>query len=175
MVRMLLCASAVLAAHALPAQTRTATASRSADLQAGVEYLGGASGYDPNRFTGYGGYVTLDFREHWGADLNIKQYNTLGEDQVYERTYQIGLRYVRHYSIFDPYLKGSVGRGVYNFPNNVANLAYNMYSGALGTDVHVARRYNLRIEAEYQQWPGFPPKKLAPAIGSLGVAYHFGQ
>ena len=65
------------------------------------------------------------------------------------------------------------GRGVFNFPNNVANLAYNMFSFGGGTDVRVLRFLNVRADYEYQDWLGFPPSGLKPQLVTFGVAYHF--
>jgi hypothetical protein len=65
------------------------------------------------------------------------------------------------------------GRGVFNFQNNVANLAYNMFAGGAGTDIRINRFLNARADFEYQDWFGFPPHGLSPMVGTAGIAYHF--
>jgi hypothetical protein len=80
---------------------------------------------------------------------------------------------MRHYSIFTPYAKGLVGRGVFNYPLSDANLAYNMLAGGGGIDIAVHPRINVRADFELQHWYGFPPNGLAPKIATIGVAYHF--
>lgn len=162
-------ASSLLRAQASP------TASRAGDLQAGIMVSGANLDYAPHDHIGYGAYVDFDFKEHWGVELNIRQISggTIDED-IYERTYQIGGRYVRTYGRYKPYLRAAVGRGVFNFPFNSANLAYNMYSAGAGVDVRITDRINLRaIDYEYQRWGSFPPRGLQPNVVSIGVAYHF--
>ena len=162
-------ASTLLRAQASP------TASRVGDLQAGILITGTNLDYGTHDHMGYGAYATFDFKEHWGVELNIRQVSAgAAEENLAERTYQIGGRYVRTYGRFKPYVRLSVGRGVFNFPFNQANLAYNMYSAGGGVDVHIIDRVNLRlIDYEYQRWGSFPPRGLQPNVISVGVAYHF--
>ena len=118
-------------------------------------------------------YATLDFSPHLGAEFMFHQVKTQFADGIYERTYEIGPRYVRHYGRFDPFVKVSYGRGVFNFPDDVANLAYNMFTGTAGVDVHVQRHVNVRAEFEVQRWLSFPPHGLQPTLFTLGAAYRF--
>lgn len=157
------------------------TASRVADLQIGVEGVLALPGYStlnpdgstPN-FKGAGLYVTFDPRYHLGAELGFHQVNTSLSDQSYERTYEIGARYFRTYGIAAPYAKVMFGRGVYNYTNNVANLAYNLIAPGVGVDFRVARRIKVRVDYEYQRWLNFlPPGGMTPQLFSIGVAYHF--
>ena len=91
---------------------------------------------------------------------------------MYERSFEIGPRYFRTYGVVQPYVKAMIGRGVFNFPKGIANLAYNMFAGGAGFDVRVLRYLNLRADYEYQSWSGFPPTGLSPQLYTLGVAYH---
>jgi hypothetical protein len=155
------------------AQATKATAIRKADLQIGGDFtLSPSPDYGTKSFYGGGGYATFDFTHSLGVEFNFRQLNgpNLG---IYERTYQVGLRYVKHYGIVDPYVRGSYGRGVFNFPNDAANLAYNMFSVAAGVDVRVRRHVNVRADYEFQKWLSFPPNGLTPQVISLGAAYHF--
>ncbi|WP_139285224.1 porin family protein [Terriglobus roseus] len=170
-------ASAVFPGH-VSGQASSTTASRSADLQIGGSYTGASAGYDssffygPERLYGYGGYASLDFKYHYGVEVNIRQLNSSASDHVYERTYEFGGRYVRHYGRFAPYARVSYGRGVFNFRNDAANLAYNLYAFAGGVDVNVVPSINVRGDFDYQKWMGFPAG-LSPKVVSVGVAYHF--
>jgi hypothetical protein len=162
----------------LHAQASTTTAARSADLQIGGSYAGAAAGnssislYGPDRLYGFGGYATLDFKYHYGVEVNIRQLNSNADDHVYERTYEFGGRYVRHYGRFAPYGRVSYGRGVFNFRNDAANLAYNLYAFGGGVDVSLIPSVNLRGDFDYQKWMGFP-QGLSPKVVSVGAAYHF--
>ncbi len=166
------------AATALQAQ-KLPTASRTFDIQAGGSFVYGESDYG-RTMKGYGGYGTIDFKPHFGLMLDFHQANAT--DKIYERTYEVGGRYVRRHSRFDLYAKGMYGRGVFNFPpyfpggESRANLAYNLVGFGGGVDYHAKRFLNVRGDFEYQEWLGdgsFLPHGLSPYIVSLGAAYHF--
>ena len=118
-------------------------------------------------------YATLDFTNHFGGEFVIHQADSGQGDQLYERTYELGARYFRNYGRLKPYVKAMYGRGVFNFPNNVANLAYNLFTGGAGVDVEVLPYLNVRADYEYQTWLSFPPRGLNPQLLTFGVAYHF--
>jgi opacity protein-like surface antigen len=153
-------------------QARSA-ASRRADLQVGAEFAVVKSDYDPQKLKGFGAYSTLDLNNHFGLEFDFRQGNSGSGDSLYERTYEVGPRYFRTYGPVSPYVKAMYGRGVFNFPGGVANLAYNLFAGGAGVDFHVLSYLNLRADYEYQRWLGFPPTGLTPQAFSVGVAYHF--
>ncbi|MDE1155610.1 MAG: outer membrane beta-barrel protein [Acidobacteriaceae bacterium] len=165
----LLTASSIAAAQAGP------PASRLADLQVGVGYSGADSDYVVDHIRGIAFYASLDVTNHWGGEVDFHQLNDPQPSKVYERTYEIGPRYVLHYGRFHPYGKVLYGRGVFNFPQNVGNLAYNMFVGGAGVDINVLRRVNVRADYEYQKWLSGPglTNGLSPQVVTIGVAYHF--
>lgn len=163
---------------ALQAQ-KLPTATRRFDIQAGGGFVYGESDYGTN-LKGYMGYATVDFKPHFGVELAYHQAN--GTDNIYERTYEVGGRYVKHYGRVNPYAKGMIGRGVFNFPpftpggESEANLAYNMFGLGGGVDYKLKSYLNLRGDFEYQFWdssPGFLPHGLTPYLLTIGAAYHF--
>jgi hypothetical protein len=119
-------------------------------------------------------YVVFDVREHFGVEANLRQLTDTDGSHISQRTYDIGGRYVRHYgnNLLNPYLKVLVGRGIYNYPHNVAKLAYNVYTGGGGVDVSVKSFFNVRLDYEYQTWLSFPRGDLHPGALSIGIAYH---
>jgi hypothetical protein len=146
---------------------------RAGDLQVGLGFSGGPH-YGGSRYYGGSIYASFDFLQHWGVEADFHQVNTSANNKLYERTYEIGGRYVRHYKGFiNPYGKVMIGRGVFNFANDSANLAYNMYSIGGGIDFNVTRRINARGDFEFQRWPSFPGNALTPKVATIGVAYHF--
>ncbi len=151
----------------------TSTASRRADLQIGVGFVGDQSDYDTQLLKGVAFYTTLDLKAHLGGEFVIHQSSSSIGDNVYERTYEIGPRYFRTYGALVPYAKAMYGRGVFNFPKNVANLAYNIFSLGAGVDIKVRDYLNVRLDYEYQDWLSFPPRGLTPQVYTFGVAYHF--
>ncbi len=156
------------------------TAARAGDLQLGGGFTIANSDYSPDHVKGLLVYGDFDFREHFGVEA---EFHHVSGDQLYERTYEIGGRYVRHYGLLAPYAKVLVGRGVFNFPlpasapagSQNPNLAYNILAAGIGVDLAVRRTINARIEYEYQTWPGFPPNGLQPSMISIGAAYHFNK
>ena len=174
MLKRLLTASCLfaLAIPALLAQSLP-TAKRAADLQVGLGFVIDNSDYDPTNLKGFAFYTTLDLTNHYGGEFVLHQANSGTGDQLYERTYEVGPRYHRDYGRFAPYVKAMYGRGVFNYPNSVANLAYNMFAFGAGVDFKVKPYLNVRADYEYQDWLSFPPDGLSPQVMTIGVAYHF--
>ena len=163
-----------VAARPLRAQSLP-TASRAGDLQIGGGFVFGHSNFNstPTGLIGGAGYFTFDPRPHWGGEFSFRQSRSTVDNTVTERTYEIGPRLVVHRGRLAPYAKGLYGRGVYNFPNSVANIAYNMYTFGGGADLAITRAINIRADYEYQTWLGFPLGHFNPNIVTIGVAYHF--
>ena len=155
---------------------------RVGDLQIGALFVYGNSDYRPQNFRGYGGYASFDFRYHIGIEGDFHQLNDPDStDGVYERTYEIGPRYVLHHGRYNPYAKLMYGRGVFNYPpvfgdpkiGPAANLAYNIGAIGGGLDYRIVAGMNARVDFEHQQWFGFPPSGITPWIVSIGAAYRF--
>ena len=170
-----LSATALLCAHDARSQA-VYTASRAGDLQVGVDGVLVNSDYETKDFRGAGFYSTFDFKPHFGAEIDFRQANSSQGTGEYERTYEVGARYLRHYGRFTPYIKAMYGRGVFNFSYTIispttgavsyglaANLAYNEFVGGVGVDIAVARFLNVRADFEYQDWLSFPPNGLTSA------------
>jgi hypothetical protein len=166
-----------IASSALHGQAKY-TASRAGDLQVGASYTGADPDYTENHFFGAGIYATFDFKSHYGVVAEFHQLRTTDRSsdccqQLYERSYEIGGRYKRDYGNFSPYVKVLIGRGVFNFPNDAANIAYNLAAGGVGTDYLLTRHINLNVDYEAQDWFNFPPDNLTPQLLTIGIAYHF--
>ncbi|WP_213804985.1 outer membrane beta-barrel protein [Granulicella sp. dw_53] len=158
------------------------TASRIGDLQVGAAFNLAVPDYGSNLLRGVGIYATVDIRRHWGVEGAFHQLNdTDSKVGIYERTFEVGPRYVLHFDRLSPYAKFMIGRGVFQFPpdsrhpenGSVANLAYNMWAGGIGADYHLGPSTNLRLDYELQNWNAFPPHGLNPQVLSIGVAYRF--
>ena len=149
------------------------TAGRPGDLQIGGGFTSASPDYGSRRFRGFAFYSDFDFRAHYGVEVDFHQLNDPISD-TYERTYEIGGRYVRRYGHLKPYGKLLYGRGVFNLPDQF-NLAYNMLVAGGGADYEFTRHINLRGDFEYQRWfsgPGLV-NGLTPALITVGAAYHF--
>jgi opacity protein-like surface antigen len=169
-----------LHAQALP------TASSAGVLQVGGEFNYANSDYVPQKIKGGGAYIGFDFKYHYGIEAEFHQINDSDPTtQIYERTYEIGPRYVLHFGRIEPYAKVMYGRGVFNYPivpsltpggppqGNAANLAYNIAAAGIGVDYRLLRSVNVRVEYEFQKWFGFPPNGLSPQVLGIGAAYRF--
>jgi hypothetical protein len=156
------------------------TASRIGDLQAGGGFSYGDADFN-QKIMGGTFYASYDIRPHYGVEVDFHQLNTrLSGSQLYERTYEVGGRYLPFkYGIgrMHPYARGMYGRGVLNFPHSEANLAYNMFVGGAGVDFNVKPWLNARVDVEYQRWLSgtLLPNGLTPVVGTAGVAYVFGS
>jgi len=158
------------------AQSRP-TATRAGDLQLGGGLVFARSNYNFNPMTLIGGtgYVCFDPKTHYGGEFNFHNLTSSQDSTVYERTYEVGPRVDLVHGATVPYAKFLYGRGVYNFSNNIANVAYNIYTVGGGADFRVLPSMNIRADYEYQTWPGFPLKTLHPSVITIGVAFHFHQ
>jgi len=171
---MLLISTAIFPELSARAQSNT-TASRTGDLQIGAGFVFAKSNYNFTPINLFGGslYTTFDIRNHWGGEFNFRHTRASSDSTVYERTYEIGPRIFIARGPLIPYAKLLCGRGVYNFHNNIANIAFNMYTFGGGADFQLRRSINLRADYEYQTWMGFPIANLHPSVITIGVAYHF--
>ncbi len=166
----------------LYAQAEPAARGRSVNMQFGSTLNLANPDYGSDTLKGFGFYVTSDFARHLGIEAEFHQLDDPGgKDGIYERSFEIGPRYVWHVGRLSPYGKFMFGRGVFNFPpspqnpsaGSVANLAYNMWAAGAGADYRVKPSVNFRVDYEFQHWIGFPPNGLSPRVFGVGVAYHF--
>jgi Outer membrane protein beta-barrel domain len=155
--------------------TAYTTASRIGDLQIGGGAVYATSNYNftPIHLVGEGLYTTFDIRNHWGAEFDFHNIKATEDSSIYQRTYEIGPRIFFARGPLIPYGKVLFGRGVYNFSNNIANVAFNIYTYGGGADFQVTRSLNVRADYEYQNWLNFPLTNLHPSVITIGVAYHF--
>jgi Outer membrane protein beta-barrel domain len=172
LTRILIFLALLSGASKLHAQAE-ATATRAGDLQIGGGFSSAASDYSLSRFNGGSAYVDFDFTHRFGVEGAFRFVQAGGNSTIYEKTYEIGGRYYRTYNKFAPYVRVSYGRGVFNYPNNAANLAYNLVAVGAGVDYKVLPYLNVRGDFEYQDWFGFPPGGLTPSMFTIGAAYHF--
>jgi len=149
------------------------TASRAGDAQIGIGYSMGRPDYVPQTFQGISAYADFDFRPHLGVEAEFHQVNNTGSYQSFQRTYEIGGRYLRTYGPLVPYVKAMVGRGQFEYPYGETEANYTMYAGGAGADLRLGTYLRVRAEYELQKWTSFPNGGLSPRIVTIGVAYHF--
>jgi hypothetical protein len=153
------------------------TASRTGDLQVGLDYGVARSDYTAYHLKGIGFYSSFDFSKHYGVEVDFHQLDK-SSIKLYERTYEVGGRYIpKQYGPLTPYAKVMYGRGVLNFPYDQGNVAYNMFVGGGGVEYAVKPWLKVRADVEYQDWLSGPGLMhgLTPLLGTIGVAYRFGS
>lgn len=168
-------------------------ATRAGDLQVGATFTLGYPDYTPQKALGFGVYGAFDFTTHWGAELDYHQIDIQQHSPAKESTFEYGVRYHRTYGRYNPYLRGSAGRGTFDFAPDFyqagASPSYNLLAFGAGVDAQIREHINLRLGMDYQNWftggqtgppnsggPGtdiYLPHGLTPILYEVGVAYHF--
>ena len=162
----LLGGASVLYGQAIP------TASRAGDAQIGIGYSLGKPDYIPQNFQGVAAYADFDFRPHFGVEAEFHQINNTNGYQSFQRTYEIGGRYLRTYGPLVPYVKAMIGRGQFEYPYGETEAGYTVYAGGVGADFNLGAYLRVRGEYEFQKWTSFPNGGLTPQIMTIGLAYH---
>lgn len=148
------------AANAGGARLTVGGAASAVDLEYGSRQMLGATAWvdaDTIRRIGFAGEVRwLDF--HQTAN-------------VHAETYLGGVRYHFNYGRLQPYVKALAGFGRFNFPYNFATGNYLVVAGAGGIDDRLTRRWSVRTEFEYQDWPYFTYGAMSAYGVTMGLRY----
>jgi hypothetical protein len=130
--------------------------------QGGLQVSAGALGsvysiqYGQRKMAGITAFVDANTRRPLGIEAEGRwlEYNKTAN--VHVETYSIGLRYRFDAGRFQPYAKGLVGFGNFNFPYNYASGRYLVVTAGGGVDFRWTPRISIRAaDIEYQDWPQF--------------------
>jgi hypothetical protein len=132
-------------------------------LSAGGTVSGYELGYGQVKLLGGTAFVDADTLRHFGFEGEARwlTYHLPSEQKgpaadEHASTYLAGLRYSRYYGRFQPYVKGLVGIGQFNYPYNFAKETDLVLAPGGGFDFRLSRRIRLRaVDFEYQIWPQF--------------------
>jgi hypothetical protein len=125
-------------------------------LQYGARKLGGASVF-----------VDAESHRRLGIEGEARWLEYHQVEDVHVETYSAGLRYHMNFGRFQPYAKGLIGFGDFNFPFSFAHGRYLVVTGGGGLDYRLTDRIRLRLpDVEYQDWPQF----TFGAMSSVGVS-----
>ena len=112
------------------------------------------------------GFVDADTIRHFGVEAEGRWLEWHQTADVHAETYLIGPRYHFNVGRFQPYVKGLVGLGEFNFSYNYAHGSYAVVAGGGGADYRLNHRWSVRVvDFEYQYWPQF----TFGAMNSVGV------
>lgn len=147
-----------------------AQAAESGDVGAARLAVGGGGsgytlGYGNRKMIGVTAWVDGDTIRRFGGEGEARWLDFHQTANVHAETYLGGVRYHLNYGRMQPYVKALGGLGYFNFPYNFATGKYFVAAGGGGLDYRVNRRWIVRVDAEYQDWPQF----TYGAMNSLGV------
>jgi hypothetical protein len=125
-------------------------------LSAGGTASGYSLGYGEQKLLGVSAFVDVDGRRHLGVEGEARWLIYHQTNEEHATTYTIGPRYSMYFGRFQPYVKGLVGLGQFNYPYNLGKDNDLVVAPGGGVDFRLSRRIRLRaVDFEYQLWPQF--------------------
>lgn len=126
--------------------------------------------YGARKMVGVTGFVDIDARKPWGVEAEGRWLEWNQKANVHVETYSIGPRYHHNFGKFQPYGKGMIGFGDFNFPYNYATGRYLVATGGGGLDYQISPRIHIRaVDVEYQFWPEFTFGAMTTVGVSTGI------
>jgi hypothetical protein len=146
-------------------------------LSAGGTASGYELGYGQVKIAGASVFVDADTLRHFGFEgearwlmlhLPADQKGPAADETA--STYMAGVRYSRYYGRFQPYAKGLVGFGQFNYPYNLAKETDLVIAPGGGVDYRITNRIRWRaVDFEYQIWPQFHYGQMSSYGLSTGI------
>ena len=140
-------------------------------ITVGALGTGEALQYGSRRMIGLTGVADLDTHRRFGLEAEGRWLEWHQTTDVHLETYSIGGRY--HFDVgrrFEPYAKGLIGVGYFNYPYNLATGSYMVITAGAGLDMRLTRHIYLRAaDFEYQDWPQFTYGAMTTASVSSGI------
>ncbi|MGB6744159.1 MAG: outer membrane beta-barrel protein [Terracidiphilus sp.] len=168
-------AAAILAgcfgtANTARAQVVPAANSGGFKLSAGGTGSGQYVQYGEQKLLGVSGFVDADLKHRLGIEAEGRWLEWHQINDIHVETYSIGLRYHMNFHRFQPYAKGLIGFGDFNFPFNYAHGRYLVATAGGGLDYHLTHRIYIRAaDVEYQDWPQFTYGAMSSVSVSAGL------
>jgi len=163
-------ALAVSLAGLAQAQTVPAGDKGGLAIWAGVSASGNYVQYGERKMVVVTGFVDADTRRRLGIEAEGQWLEFRQSANVHIETYSVGPRYHFNVGRFQPYAKGLVGFGDFNFPYNLATGRFLVATGGGGLDFRLNRRIYVRAaDVEYQYWPQFTFGAMTTLSGSVGL------
>lgn len=126
--------------------------------------------YGDRKLGGITALVDVDTRSGIGLEGEARWLEYHQKANVHVETYSIGARYHRNLNKFQPYAKGLIGFGDFNFPYNYATGRYTVVTMGGGVDYLWKRRVSIRAaDLEYHLWPQFTYGSMNDMGLSVGV------
>jgi hypothetical protein len=126
--------------------------------------------YGQRRMLGASAFVDGDTKRRIGIEAEGRWLEYHQTANVHAETYSVGGRYHFDFGQFQPYAKGLVGIGNFNFPYNYATQRTLVVTAGAGVDFHWTHRIYLRAaDFEYQDWPEFEYGAMSTMSVSAGL------
>lgn len=139
-------------------------------LSAGATASGYYLQYGARKLVGASAFVDAETKRSLGIEAEGRWLEFHKTQDVHVETYSAGLRYRVNFARFQPYVKGLVGFGNFNFPFSYAHGRYLVVTGGGGLDYHWTHRIHIRVaDVEYQDWPQFTFGSMSAVSVSSGL------
>jgi hypothetical protein len=164
---------ALALAGAARAQVAPSASSVGFGLSVGVTGSGMYVQYGERKMVGITPFFDFDTRHHIGIEGEAHFVQFRQTENLHFTTYSAGVRYHVNFNHFQPYAKGLIGEGYFNFPYNYATGHYMVVTAGGGLDYRLGRsRIQFRLaDAEWQYWPQFTYGSLTTLGISSGVRF----
>jgi hypothetical protein len=139
-------------------------------LSAGGTASGSYIQYGERNLGGVSAFVDAETHHRLGIEGEGRWLEFNQVENVHVETYSAGLRYHMNFARFQPYVKGLIGIGDFNFPFSYAHGRYLVVTGGGGLDYRLTNRIHVRVpDVEYQDWPQFTFGAMSSVSVSAGV------
>jgi hypothetical protein len=137
------------------------------NLTVGATATGYALQYGDRKLIGIAAIADLDTKRRIGFEGEAQWLVFHQTANVHTTTWLVGPRYHLTYGRFQPYAKGLIGFGQFNYPYNLGRDTDLVIAPGGGVDYRINRRVRVRLaDFEYQFWPQFH----YGALSSYGVS-----
>ncbi len=158
--RLMLAAAALAVSLALPGAARAQVAPSAeaggSILSVGVMGSGFYLQYGQHKMAGITAFADADAKSRIGIEAEAHWLEFHQTQNVHAEIYSIGPRYHFDLGRFEPYAKGLIGFGDFNFPYNDGYGRYLVLTAGGGLDYVLNSRIHIRLpDFEYQAWPQF--------------------
>ena len=136
-------------------------------ISVGATATGYALQYGDRKMLGVAAIADVDTDRRIGVEGEAQWLIFHQTANVHTTTYLIGPRYHLTLGRFQPYAKGLIGFGQFNYPYHLGQDTGLVIAPGGGIDLRISRRVRLRLaDFEYQIWPQFH----YGALSSYGVS-----
>jgi hypothetical protein len=140
------------------------------NLTVGATATGDYLQYGERKILGVAAIADFDTKRRIGIEGEAQWLIFHQTANVHTTTYLIGPRYHLTYGRFQPYVKGLIGFGKFDYPYNYGTDNDFVIEPGAGLDFRVTRRIRIRVaDFEYQIWPQFHYGTLTSYGFSTGI------